>query len=72
MSCKYGCNYCLTVFMLVWVERIVMPSAYVISFILLFDGVGMPDVFILNSVGASTPSCSTPVFIVAYFDFVLL
>ena len=32
----------------------------------------MSDVYILNSVGESTPPCGTPVFIVAGFDFVLL
>ena len=51
-----------------------MSSAYVISFILLFGGVGMSDVaiYILNSVGESAPPCGTPVFIDACFDFVLL
>ena len=49
-----------------------MSSTYVVSFIfLLFGGVGMSDVYILNSVGESTPPCGTPVFIVACFDFVL-
>ena len=52
----------------VWLEIIVMSSAYVISFILLFGGVGMSDVYILNSVGESTSPCGTPVFIVACFD----
>ena len=37
---------CLAVFIFVWVERIVMSSTYVISFILLFGGVGMSDVYI--------------------------
>ena len=72
MSCRYECTCCLAVFMFMRGERIVMSSAYVISFILLFGGVGMSDVHILNSVGESTPPCGTPVFIVAYFDFVLL
>ena len=49
-----------------------MSSAYVISFILLFSGVGLSDVYILNSVGESTSPCGTPVFIVACFDIVLL
>ena len=49
-----------------------MPSAYVISFILLFGCVGTSDVYILNSVGESTSSCGTHVFIVDNFDFVLL
>ena len=49
-----------------------MSSAYVISFVLLFGGVRMSDVYILNSVGESTPLCGTPVFIVACFDIVLL
>ena len=72
MSCRYECTCCLAVFMFAWVERIVMSSAYVISFILLFGGVGMSDVYILNSVGESTPACGTPVFYVAYFAFPFL
>ena len=32
----------------------------------------LSDVYILNSVGESTPPCGTPVFIVACFNFVLL
>ena len=72
ISCRYECTCCLSVFMCVWVERIVMSSAYVISFILLFSGVEMSYVHILNSVSESTPPCKTPVFIVACFDFVLL
>ena len=43
-----------------------------LSFILLFGGVGMSDVYILNTVGESSPSCRTLVFIVTCFDFVLL
>ena len=53
-------------------ERMLMSSAYVMSFILLFGGIGMSDVYILNNVGESTPPCGNPVFIVAFFDFVLL
>ena len=53
-------------------ERIVILSAYVISFSLLIGGVGMSDVYILNIIGESIPSCVTPAFIVACFDFVLL
>ena len=47
-----------------------MSSTYVISFVLLFGGVGMSDVYILNSVCESTPPCGTAVYIVA-FDFML-
>ena len=72
MSCRHECTCCLTVFMFGWVKRIVMSSAYVTSFILLFGGVGLCDVYILNSFEESTPPCGTPVFIVACFDFVLL
>ena len=72
MSWRYKCTCCLAVFMFVWVERIVMSSSYVISFILLFGGVELSDVYILNSVGESTPPCVTPVFIVACFGLVLL
>ena len=35
------------------------------EFILLLSGVGMSDVYILKSVGESTPPCGTLVFIVA-------
>ena len=71
MSCRYECTCCLAVFMFVWVESIVMSSAYAISFILLFGDVGISDVYLLNSAAESTPPCRTPVFIVACFDFVL-
>ena len=53
--------------MFMWVERIVMSYAYVMSFILWFGWVGMSEVYMLNSVGESTPPCRTPA-----FDFVLL
>ena len=72
MPCRCECTFCLAVFMFVWVERSVMSSAYVINFILLFGRVGISDVYILNSVGESSASCGTPVFIVACFDFVFL
>ena len=49
-----------------------MLPAYVISFILLFGGVGMPYVYILNCVGESTLPCRTLIFIVACFHFELL
>ena len=71
MFCRYEYTCCLAVFMFVWVERIVMFSAYIISF-LLFGGVGMPDVYIINRVRESTPPCGTLVFIVARFYFVSL
>ena len=54
----FGCN-CVRVGI-----RIEMSSAYVISFILLFGGVGMFDVYILNSVAEGIPPCGTPIFIV--------
>ena len=72
MSCKNGWTCCLVVLMFVWVERIVISSAYVISFILLLGGVRVSDVYILNSVGESILSCGTPVCIVACFDFLVL
>ena len=49
-----------------------MSSTYVISFIPLFGGVGMYDVYIVSSVGESTNSCGTSVFIVACCEIVLL
>ena len=58
--------------MIVWVKRIVMSSAYVISFTLLCGSVGMSDVYILNSVGESIPPFGTPVFIVASSDLVVV
>ena len=70
MSCRYECTCFLTVFWCVSVEKIVMSSAYVTSFILLFGGVRMSDVYTLDTLGESTPSCRTPVFILACFDFV--
>ena len=70
MSCRYERTCCLAVCIFVWVERIVISSAYVISFILLFGGVGISDVYIFTSVGESASPCRTPVFIVVCFDFV--
>ena len=58
MSCRYEFTCCLAVFMFVGVERIVMSSAYVISFIL-FGGVGISDVYILNSVGEYSYLCNS-------------
>ena len=49
-----------------------MSSSFVITYILLFGGAGISEVYILNSVDESTPFCGTPVFIVASFNFVLL
>ena len=71
-SCRFECTCCLAVFMFVWVERVVMSYSCAISFILMFSGVGMSDVYILNSVDESTTPCGTPVFIVDCFDFELL
>ena len=71
ISCRYACTCCLVVFTFSWVERIVMSSSYIISFIL-FGGVWMSDVYTLSSVGESIPPCRTPVFIVDCFDFVWL
>ena len=68
MSSRYEYTCCLVVFMFVWVERIVMSSAYIVLFCCLV----VPDVYILNSVDESTPPCRTPVFIVTCVDFVLL
>ena len=48
MTGRYECTCCLAVFMFVWVERTVASSFYVMSFILLFGGVGMSDVYILT------------------------
>ena len=67
-----GALVVFAVFKFVWVERIVISSAHVISFILLLGGVRKSDGYILNSVGESTSPCGTPVFVFACFGFVLL
>ena len=73
MSSRYGCTCCLAVFMFVWVEKIVISSADVISFILCLVVLGcLMCSYILNRVGESTSPCGVPVFIVACFAFVLL
>ena len=48
MSCRHECTCCLAVFILVLVKRIVVSPAYVISFILLFGGVGKFDVYFIK------------------------
>ena len=49
-----------------------MPSTYVTSFTLSLGGVGISEVYRLNSVDESTPPGRTPVLIVACFDLVFL
>ena len=71
MSCKHECTCFFAALMFVWLERIVISSAYVISFIFSFSD-GMSEVHRLNSVGESPPPCGTHVSIVACFDFLCL
>ena len=49
----------------------VMSSAYVMR-CTAGGGVGMSDVYMLNSVGDRTPPCGTPVFICLYLELVPL
>ena len=58
-------------FMSLFVDVMVMSSAYVVS----FTGaclVGVSDVFILKSVGDRTPPCGTPVLNWRYVDVLIL
>ena len=56
----------------VCVESIVMSSAYVMSVMLLFCGVGTSTVYMLKSVGDRTPPCGTPVFMFLRLEVVSL
>jgi len=49
-----------------------MSSAYVTSVMLGDCGVGRSDVYMLNSVGESTPPCGTPAFVFLCGERVLL
>ena len=57
--------------MIVWVESIVMSSAYVMV-LTLGGGAGRSDMYMLKSTGESTPPCGTPVLVLRNNDFVLL
>ena len=71
--CRYGWTCVCAVFMFVCVERIVISSAYVMVFIfVLGGGVGRSAMYMLKSVGESTPPCGTPVFMLRSEDLVLL
>ena len=59
---RYGWTCSCAVSGFVCVESMVMSSAYVMSVMLLFCGVGMSAVYMLKSVGDRTPPCGTPVF----------
>ena len=52
---RYGCTCCCAMRGCVCVESIVMSSAYVVSVMLSLCGVGMSAVYMLKSVGDSTP-----------------
>ena len=71
ICCKYCCTCVCAVVMLVWVERMVMSSAYVMVFTF-GGGEGRSDMYMLNSVGERTPPCGTPVFVVRREELVLL
>ena len=51
----------------VCVDRMVVSSAYV-TVVMFGDGVGRSAVYILKSVGESTPPCGTPVFVFVTVD----
>ena len=59
ISCRYEWMFALAMFMSLCVDVIVMSSAYVVSFTSTC-GVGVSDVYMLKSVGDSTPPCGTP------------
>ena len=52
--------FAFAMFMSFCVDVMVMSSVYVASFTGAC-GVGVPDVYMLNSVGNRTPPCATPV-----------
>ena len=55
------------------VESIVISSAYVMVLMLVFGGgVGRSAMYMLKSMGESTPPCGTPVFVLRCLDAVLL
>ena len=60
ISCRYGWMFALAMFMSLCVDVMVMSSLYVVSFAGAC-GVGVPDVYMLKSVGDSTPPCGPPV-----------
>ena len=57
--CRYDWMFALAMFMSLCVDVMVMSSAYVVSFTGAY-GVGGSDVYLLKSVGDSTPPCRTP------------
>ena len=59
ISCRYDWMFALAMFMSLCVDVMVMSSAYVVSFTGAC-GVGVSDVYMLKSLGDSTPPCGTP------------
>ena len=57
--CMYEWMFAFAMFMSLCVDVMVVSSAYVISFTGAC-GVGVSDVYMLKSVGDSTPHCGTP------------
>ena len=60
--------FAFAMFMSLWVDVMVMSSAYIVSFTVVC-GVGVSDVYMLNNVGDRTPPCGTPVLTVLMFCF---
>ena len=69
MTLRYGCMLFCAVWILVWVEVVVMSSAYVMMFgvwVCVVDiwvgiGVGISALYMLKSVGERTPPWGAPV-----------
>ena len=60
IPCRYDLMFVFAMFMSLCVDVMVMSSEYVVSFTDVC-GVGVSDVYMLNSVGDRTPPCGTPV-----------
>ena len=70
ISCRYGCTCCCAMPMcgFVCVDKMVVSSAYVTVVMFGDVGVGRSPVYMLKTVGESTPPCGTPVFVFLSVD----
>ena len=68
ISFGYGCTCCCAIRGFVCVDRMVVSSAYVTVVMFGDVGVGRSAVYMLKSVGESTPPCGTPVFVFLGID----
>ena len=66
--CRYGCTCCCAMCGFVCVDRMVVSSAYVTVVMFGDAGVLRSAVYMLKSVGESTPPCGTPVFVFLSVD----